>query len=178
MVWPVRFRTRFRDGLLALLGLAVLGLAAVFALHQPSDRPVRLRMTAGQEAGTRHRIGEVLRREAIHRAIAIDLLETAGSAEAIEAVQSGRVDVAFVQGGIDMTDRPGLRQVAAPHVAPPCRLARIPSVLSVLSVVKSSSFLSGCGSANGKSTGRSFCGFAAWREVPRSCWQRTNAPAA
>jgi hypothetical protein len=22
------------------------------------------------------------------------------------------------------------------------------------------------------------CGFAAWREIPRSCWQRTNAPAA
>jgi TRAP-type uncharacterized transport system substrate-binding protein len=118
MVWPVRFRTRFRDGLLALLGLAVLGLAAVFGLHQSSDRPVRLRMTAGQEAGTRHRIGEVLRREAIHRAIAIDLLATAGSAEALEAVQSGRVDVAFVQGGIDMTDRPGLRQVAALHVEP------------------------------------------------------------
>jgi hypothetical protein len=44
----------------------------------------------------------------------------------------------------------------------------IPSVLSVLSVVKSSSFLSGCWFADGKSTGRSFCGFAAWRELPRS----------
>jgi hypothetical protein len=60
----------------------------------------------------------------------------------------------------------------------PCRTAlptrRIPSVFSVLSVVKSSSFLSGCGFANGKSTGRSFCGFAAWRELPRSFLHETH----
>jgi hypothetical protein len=65
---------------------------------------------------------------------------------------------------------------------PPSRTALsapcVPSVFSVLSVVKFSSFLSGCGFANGKSTGPSSCGFAAWREVPRFCWQKTNAPAA
>ena len=53
----------------------------------------------------------------------------------------------------------------------------IPSVLSVLSVVKFSS-CPGCGFANAQSTGRSFCGFAAWRELLRSFWQRTNACAA
>jgi TRAP-type uncharacterized transport system substrate-binding protein len=118
MNWPMRFGRRARDLSLAVLGLAALCLAAVFAFHQPSESPVRLRITAGQEVGTRHRIGEVLRREAIRRAIEVELLPTTGSAEALEAVQLGRLEVAFVQGGIHMADRPGLRQVAALHVEP------------------------------------------------------------
>ena len=61
---------------------------------------------------------------------------------------------------------------------PPSRTALsapcVPSVFSVLSVVKFSFFLSGCGFANGKSTGRSFCGIAAWRELPRSFLHQTH----
>ena len=113
MVWPVRFGRRVRDGLLPPLGLAALGLAAVFAFYQPPERSVHLRMTAGQEVGTRHRIARVLKREAAQRLIAIDLQPTAGSAEALLAVESGRVDAAFVQGGLDMFDRPDLQQAAA-----------------------------------------------------------------
>ena len=67
MLWSVRLSKRFRDGLLAILGVAALSLAAFFALHEPLRRPVRLRMTAGQEGGTRHRIAQALQREAGHR---------------------------------------------------------------------------------------------------------------
>jgi TRAP-type uncharacterized transport system substrate-binding protein len=42
----------------------------------------------------------------------------AGSEEALHAVESGRVDVAFMQGGLDMGGHPGLRQVAVLHVEP------------------------------------------------------------
>ena len=64
MPWSVRLSRRIRDGLLAILGVAALSFAAFFALHEPLRRPVRLRMTAGQDGGTRHRIAQALRREA------------------------------------------------------------------------------------------------------------------
>ncbi len=118
MLWSVRLSKRFRDGLLAILGVAALSLAAFFALHEPLRRPVRLRMTAGQEGGTRHRIAQALQREAAQRAIAIELQAMAGSEAAIQAVESGLVDAAFVQGGLDMIDHPGIRQVAVLHVEP------------------------------------------------------------
>ena len=118
MVWPARFGKRVRDGLLAILGVSALGLAAFVALHQPWEQPVRLRMTAGQEDGTRHRIAQSLQREAAHRAISIELQAMAGSEDALQAMESGRVDAAFVQGGLDMIDHSGLRQVAALHVEP------------------------------------------------------------
>jgi hypothetical protein len=118
MLWSVRLSKRFRDGLLAILGVAALSLAAFFALHEPLGRPVRLRMTAGQEGGTRHRIAQALQREAAQRAIAIELQAMAGSEAAIQAVESGLVDAAFVQGGLDMIDHPGIRQVAVLHVEP------------------------------------------------------------
>ncbi len=95
-----------------------LSLAAFFALHEPRERPVRLRMTAGQEEGTRHRIAQVLQREAAHRALAIELQAMAGSEEALLAVESGRVDAALVQGGLDMVNHPSLRQVAVLHLEP------------------------------------------------------------
>jgi TRAP-type uncharacterized transport system substrate-binding protein len=118
MVWLARFVRRVRDGMLAILGVAALGLAAFFAFHQPQERPVRLRMTAGQEEGTRHRIAQALRREAAHRAIGIELQTMAGSGEALQALESGRVDAAFMQGGLDMMDHPALRQVAVLHIEP------------------------------------------------------------
>ncbi len=118
MGWPARLGKRVRDGLLAILGVAALSLGTFFALHEPRERPVRLRMTAGQDGGTRHRIALALQREAAHRAIAIELQAMVGSGEALQAVESGRVDAAFVQGGLDMIDHPGLRQVAVLHVEP------------------------------------------------------------
>ena len=118
MVWPARFGKRVRDGLLAIIGVAALSVAAFFAVHEPRERSVRLRMTAGQDGGTRHRIAQALRREAAHRALAIELQAMAGSEEALQAVESGRVDAALMQGGLDMVDHPGLRQVAGLHVEP------------------------------------------------------------
>ncbi len=118
MVRQARFGKRARDGLLATLGVLALILAAFFALHEPRERPIRLRMTAGQEGGTRHRLARSLQREAAHRALAIELQPTAGSDEALQALASGRVDAALVQGAIDMVDHRDLRQVAVLHLEP------------------------------------------------------------
>jgi TRAP-type uncharacterized transport system substrate-binding protein len=118
VVYPARLGKRIRDALLAILGVAALCLAAFFAVHQPQERSIRLRMTAGQEAGTRHRIAQALRREAARRSLVIELYEVTGSEEALQAVESGRIDAAFVQGGLEMVEHQGLRQVAALHLEP------------------------------------------------------------
>ncbi len=118
MVWPARLGKWIRDGLLAVLGVSALGLAAFVALHDPPAERVLLRMTAGQEEGTRHRVARALRREASRRLLMIELQATAGSEEALEAMEAGRVDAAFVQGGLDMSEHRSLRQVATLHVEP------------------------------------------------------------
>ena len=53
--------------LLAFLGVAGLCFAAFFVLREQSPRPLRIRMTAGQEEGTRHHIAESLRQEAARK---------------------------------------------------------------------------------------------------------------
>jgi TRAP-type uncharacterized transport system substrate-binding protein len=118
MLRSARSRKRFRDGSLVVLGVAAIGLAAFFALHEPQERPVRLRLTAGQEEGTRHRIAQELRREAARRNLSIEVSPTAGSPDALHALAAGQVDVALVQGGLEMRDSPPLRQVATLHVEP------------------------------------------------------------
>jgi TRAP-type uncharacterized transport system substrate-binding protein len=118
MIRSARWRDRLRGGLLAFLGLAAIGLAAFFAWHEPRVGLVQLRMTAGQQKGTRHRIAQELRREASRRGVSIALRAMTGSEAALRALEAGQVDVALVQGGLEMNDLPHLRQVAALHVEP------------------------------------------------------------
>ena len=118
MVWRGRFGKRVRDGMLGVLGAVALGVAAFFAFYEPPLRSIDLRMTAGQDGGTRHRIAQVLRGHAARRAVAIELRAMAGSEKALQAVTSAQVDVALVQGGLDLADHPGLRQVAVLHIEP------------------------------------------------------------
>ncbi len=118
MARPARFGKRVRDGLLAILGVAAISLAGFYAIHERWERPRPLRMTAGREEGTRYRIAQALRREAAHRALRIELQPMAGSEEALQSLEEGRVDAALVQGGLDMADHPNLRQVAVLHVEP------------------------------------------------------------
>ena len=118
MRWSTRWRKRIRDGSLAFLGVTAIGVALFFAWRESRDRPVRLRMTAGQQEGTRHRLARELRREALRRGLFIDLRATAGSREALRALESGEADAALVQGGLEMGDSPTLRQVATLHVEP------------------------------------------------------------
>ena len=79
-----------------------------------------LRMTAGHEAGTRHRIAQAGGREAAHGVRSRFRAARNGRVpkSALEAMESGHVDAALVQGGLDMLDYPDLRQVAVLHDEP------------------------------------------------------------
>ena len=90
MLRSARWRNRLGGGLLAFLGVSAIGLAAFFAWHESRVRPVQLRMTAGQQKGTRHRIAQELRREASRRGISIALREMSGSGDALPRSKPGR----------------------------------------------------------------------------------------
>jgi TRAP-type uncharacterized transport system substrate-binding protein len=101
-----------------LAGLVVLALAVYFAFHSAGQRSYRLSLTAGNEAGMRHRLAERLRGEVEARRMTLDLRPSLGSEQALDWVNSRTVDVALVQGGLTPAGRPDVRQVAALHLEP------------------------------------------------------------
>jgi TRAP-type uncharacterized transport system substrate-binding protein len=104
--------------LVPTVGVAALAVAAYVSFSSPRTRVYRLTMTAGNTAGTRHHLAEMLRVEAAARGISLDLRGTVGSEDALDQVNSGQLDCAFVQGGLSLGDRPNVRQVAMMHVEP------------------------------------------------------------
>jgi TRAP-type uncharacterized transport system substrate-binding protein len=101
-----------------VVGLGALGLALYFYLGSPRQKTYRLRATAGNAIGVRHRLAQLLAAEAAPRGIWLELRETPGSEEALDEVERHQLDVALVQGGLNMDGRPNIRQVATLHVEP------------------------------------------------------------
>jgi TRAP-type uncharacterized transport system substrate-binding protein len=101
-----------------LAGIAALCLAGFFYFHTPRARTHSLTMTAGNPAGTRHDIAEVLRREVAPRGVDLRLRSSVGSEEALDWVNARQVDCALVQGGLSVGDRPNVRLVAMLHIEP------------------------------------------------------------
>jgi TRAP transporter TAXI family solute receptor len=95
---------------LAVLGTVALVVAAFFLIQGQSQRTYRLRLTAGATDGHRHALATILAIEAGNRRLKLEIIPTAGSAEALAQVAAGRLDVALVQGGLQPHD--DLRQVA------------------------------------------------------------------
>src|SRR5262249_19567185 len=52
------------------------------------------------------------------RDVILELRETPGSAEALDEVERHHLDIALVQGGLNVDGRPHVRQVAALHIEP------------------------------------------------------------
>jgi TRAP-type uncharacterized transport system substrate-binding protein len=113
-----RLRKIARDWTVAILGVVGLGLAALAWSREPSRRPIALAMSAGRPEGARQRIAEILAREAGRRGVRVQWQPTAGSEQALDQVDAGRLDAALVQGGLDPGGRRNVRQVAALHVEP------------------------------------------------------------
>ncbi len=107
-------RDRAALAIVAAVVLAVLWL--VFG--RGSSRPARLTISAGRPQGSRHSMAESLAAEAVRYRVVLKLVETAGSEQALDRVNSRSIDLALVQGGLGVGDRPNVRQVAALHVEP------------------------------------------------------------
>jgi TRAP-type uncharacterized transport system substrate-binding protein len=101
-----------------LVGLSALAVAFAVYWHAPGERSYRLRITAGEALGTRHELAQVLRRQAAAHGLTLEIETTAGSEEALDLVNGHALDLALVQGGLRVDDRPHVRQVATLHIEP------------------------------------------------------------
>ena len=104
-------RERSNRLLLAITVVAVLASAALY-WHGSRQKRYRLRMTAGDSIGHRQELAEILRQEAAHYGLDIELVPSIGGDEALELVAARKLDVAMVA-SLTSFRSPELREVTA-----------------------------------------------------------------
>jgi TRAP-type uncharacterized transport system substrate-binding protein len=101
-----------------LAGFTAIGLAVYFYFHSPTPKKYRLRVTAGNALGMRHQLALRLQGDVGRRNLALELVPSLGSEQALDLVNRREVDMALVQGALTPVGRPHVREVAALHVEP------------------------------------------------------------
>ncbi len=103
-----------------LLAIALCLLAAGYLwFGSPSQpRPIKLRLTAGDGSGLRHRLAKEFAREAVKFGIEISVEPTEGSEAALEMLSKREFDIAMVQGGLRSDPQSPIRQISALHIEP------------------------------------------------------------
>ena len=108
----LRSKHHIRKGL-ALVAIALLlGLAGKFA-YDLFPRHYELTISGGGMLTKSHRLAKVLQEEAARRNVSLNIVPTAGSFQALNELNDGRLDLAFVQGGVDAIGYEDVRQVAS-----------------------------------------------------------------
>lgn len=79
---------------------------------------LRLRLTAGDQSGLRHRLAMEFSREAARTGIQISVAPTDGSEDALTRLSQGEFDIAMVQGGLVIESDSPIRQISALHIEP------------------------------------------------------------
>ena len=124
MFWRSRIRWYTREWAAAAIFLALVVAGAAIYRSQWRPSSYRLVISAGSVNGLRHRFAERLAEDAAARGLGLRIVGTRGSLEASSLVDSGELDLALVQGGLDPGAYPNVRQVAALHVEPMHLLVR------------------------------------------------------
>jgi TRAP transporter TAXI family solute receptor len=83
-----------------LIGLGVILLVGAVAEFSSSMPPHRFTWLAGRQGGAYYMAAEAFQKQARSLGFDIDIVETAGSVEALQKLESGDGDVAFIQGGV------------------------------------------------------------------------------
>jgi TRAP-type uncharacterized transport system substrate-binding protein len=108
----LRSKHHIRKGL-ALVAIALLlGLAGKFA-YDLFPRHYELTISGGGMLTKSHRLAKVLQEEAARRNVSLNIVPTAGSFQALNELNDGRLDLAFVQGGVDAIGYEDVRQVTS-----------------------------------------------------------------
>ncbi|TAK99506.1 MAG: hypothetical protein EPO08_16275 [Rhodospirillaceae bacterium] len=105
---------KVRTGLAVCAVLGLLGIAGSF-LYDFLPQQYALSITGGDILSSRHFIARVLQQEAANNGVALRLYPMSGSQEALMALNEGKLDLAFIQGGLE-NKYPNVRHVA--YIAP------------------------------------------------------------
>lgn len=107
-----RARHHIRKGLALIVIVLLLGLAAKFA-YNLYPRHYELTISGGGMLTKSHHLAKVLQEEAARRNVSLTITPTAGSFQALNDLNDGALDLAFVQGGIESVGYDEVRQVAS-----------------------------------------------------------------
>jgi TRAP-type uncharacterized transport system substrate-binding protein len=113
-----RIRWYAREWIAAVLCLTALGVAVLVFFSQSRTRLYRLSISGGSAQGLRHQIAERFAVEAVRHGLSTQLVPSSGSRRVLDLLEAHTLDLAFVQGGLDPTIHPHVRQIAALHVEP------------------------------------------------------------
>ena len=105
----------------ALLAIAMcLLISGIYFLFGSSSHPqkIKLKMTAGDGSGLRHRLATEFSREAAKSGIQISVEPTEGSEAALKRLSLYEFDIALVQGGLTSHMESPIRQLSALHIEP------------------------------------------------------------
>ena len=108
----LRSKHHIRKGLALLVIAILLGLAAKFA-YELYPRHYDLSISGGGMLTKSHQLAKVLQDEATRANISLLITPTKGSFQALNDLNDGVLDLAFVQGGIDVVGYENVRQVAS-----------------------------------------------------------------
>lgn len=91
-----------RKSLAVCLLLILSGIAGYF-IYEVIPRDYSLKITGGNILSNRHYLAKALQEEIAHNNVALEITPTEGSQEAMEKVSQGKLDFAFIQGGLELT---------------------------------------------------------------------------
>jgi TRAP-type uncharacterized transport system substrate-binding protein len=90
---------------LAAAGLLALAALAAASLFELLPREHAMTISGGDLTGNRHFLARALQETAAGNGVTLALRPTGGSQEALALVAAGKLDLAFIQGGLDLPDR-------------------------------------------------------------------------
>ena len=96
----IRRNDLVRMALAWILILLLLGLAGKFA-YELMPRKHSLTITGGSLLSQRHFLARILEEEAYDQGVSLKIVPVSGSLEALDLVDEGKLDLAFIQGGVD-----------------------------------------------------------------------------
>ena len=108
----LRSKHHIRKGLALIVIALLLGLAGKFA-YDLYPRHYELSISGGGMLSKSHHLTKVLQEEAIRANVSLMITPTKGSYQALNDLNDGTLDLAFVQGGIDPVGYENVRQVAS-----------------------------------------------------------------
>lgn len=106
----LRTNRKIQKRIIFIMIFLLLGLAAKFA-YELMPRHFNLSLTGGGLLSNRHHLAKILSEEAGQQHLSIRVLPTSGSIQAMDLVDAGKLDLAFIQGGLD-SNYENIRHVA------------------------------------------------------------------